>query len=211
MSTPSRYTALPPTYDDSALSTWVGLPDSDIATLDSALKALRNELSPETFNAESLDDYGFALGTLLDQSGLNLSTQSRESLLTSRFISGLPSSIQKDMRKSREATTSFKEAASPISQGSPALPLNVFPVSNLPSSTATTPPTSNGSSPAPLQVPRNDNAPSVQALNGLNGVSTINAISDLANAMGNDNGTTTAEEAVAPNVMYLQRNANESH
>ncbi|KAF4752081.1 hypothetical protein FOZ63_010262, partial [Perkinsus olseni] len=34
---------------DSALSTWIGLPASDVATLDSAMRALKEELSPEAF------------------------------------------------------------------------------------------------------------------------------------------------------------------
>ncbi|KAF4651254.1 hypothetical protein FOZ61_010632 [Perkinsus olseni] len=181
MATPSRYTALPPVYDDSALSTWIGLPASDVATLDSAMRALKEELSPEAFvsfdlfqarqwneQTESLDDYGFALGTLLDQNGLNLPTGARESLLISRFISGLPASLQKGMRKSRDTATSFKQVVRYAKRlytiqlaTREAEPLQVnLPTSSVPLPSATAAPVASAADQS------DKSAPSVQALNG---------------------------------------------
>ncbi|KAF4730008.1 hypothetical protein FOZ62_031331 [Perkinsus olseni] len=116
-------TRLPTLFEDAALAVWLGIRDDQKADLQTALNAMQRELAPEESVAfdmfstrawkpesESLDTFAYSLRQLLEASQLNLNEAARESLLVSRFIAAMPSTLQSDLRKQRVTLQNLKDA-----------------------------------------------------------------------------------------------------
>ncbi|KAF4737731.1 hypothetical protein FOZ62_031185, partial [Perkinsus olseni] len=171
---------------DAALAVWLGIRDDEKADLPTALNAMHTRAwKPES---ESLDTFAYSLRQLLEASQLNLNEAARESLLVSRFIAAMPSTLQSDLRKQRVTLQDLKDAlrtakrnysidGSLIGNGS------THPTGNM--TTATT------RQPEP-EPPTQDQLPSVQALKSSlgeannatsNGIHIVHAVSDLVDIL----------------------------